>query len=149
MNRTQKVIYRNWYSSMGNVQAGDPQGSVLGPLLFLLYEVADNMVSLCRLYADYNSLQQCSDDISLIEQKLNNDLKTLHERSKKWWLKFNPLKTKAILFNPRNLQLFPQLYFDGCQLEYVTQHKHLGILFSSNLGWHDYIDSIVKKAYKN
>jgi hypothetical protein len=111
-------------------------------------DVADNMVSLCRLYADDNSLQQCSDDISLIEQKLNNDLKTLHEWSNKWLQKLNPLKTKAVLFYPRNLQLFPQLYFDGCQLKYVTQHKHLGILFSSNLGWHDYIDSIVKKAYK-
>ena len=66
-------MYRNLHSSVGSVQAGVPHGSVLGPLLFLLYvnDVADNMVSVCRLYADDNSLQQCSDDICLIEQKLN------------------------------------------------------------------------------
>ena len=124
-----------------------PQGSVLGPLLFLLYvnAVADNMMSVCRLYADDNSLQQCSDDICLIEQKLNNDLRILDEWSKKWLLKFNPHKTKAILFHLKNVQQLPELYFDNCQLEYVTHHKHLGILFSSKLGWSDYIEGIVKK----
>jgi hypothetical protein len=63
------------YSSIGNRQAGVSKGSVLRPLFFLLYvnKVADNIVSLSRLYADDNSLQQCS-DICLIEQKLNNDL---------------------------------------------------------------------------
>jgi hypothetical protein len=85
MNRTQNVMYRNWYSSIGNVQAGVPQGSVLTPLLFLVYvnNVADNIVSLSRLYTDDNSLQQCSDNISLIVQKLNNDLKILLGWSKK------------------------------------------------------------------
>jgi hypothetical protein len=60
MNRTQNVMYRNLYSSIGNVQTGVPQGSVLGRLLFLLFvnDVANNMVDLCRLYADDNSLQQ-------------------------------------------------------------------------------------------
>lgn len=69
-NRTQKVMYRNIFSSLGHVKAGVPQGSVLGPLLFLLYvnDVAENMISACRLYADDNSLQQCSDNINLIEQ---------------------------------------------------------------------------------
>jgi hypothetical protein len=105
------------------VYLGNPKSPNLCPAKKTGYTV-----SLCRLYADDNSLQQCSDNISLIEQKLNNDLKILHEWSKKWLLKFNPLKTKAIFFCPRNLQLFPQLYFDGYQLEYVTQHKHLGIL---------------------
>lgn len=58
-NRTQKVMYRNIFSSVGHVKACVPLGSVLGPLLFLLYvnDVVKNMISVCRLYADDNSLQ--------------------------------------------------------------------------------------------
>lgn len=76
-NRTQKVMYRNIFSSVGHVKACVPLGSVLGPLLFLLYvnDVAENMI----LYVDYMLMttlyKQCSDNINLIEQNLNHDLK--------------------------------------------------------------------------
>lgn len=64
---------------MGHAKAVVPQGSVFGPLLFLLYvfDVAGNMLSVFRLYADDNSFQQCSDYIYLIEQNLNHNLKIL------------------------------------------------------------------------
>lgn len=56
--------------------AGVPQGLVLGPLLFLIYvdDVAEQMSSLCRLYADDNSLQHCSTNIHNIESVINKDL---------------------------------------------------------------------------
>ena len=75
-NRSQKVMYKNKFSSVGYINTGVPQGSVLGPLLFLLYvnDVAKNMRSVCKLYADDNSLQQCSDDIYVMEDNLNYDL---------------------------------------------------------------------------
>ena len=58
-NRTQKVIYKNILFSTSCIKAGVPQGSVLGPLLFLLYvnDVSENMLSFCRLFADDNCIQ--------------------------------------------------------------------------------------------
>ena len=75
-NRSQKIMYKNKFSSVGYINASVPQGSVLGPLLFWLYvnDVAENMRSVCRLYADDKSLQQFSDDIHVMEDNLNYDL---------------------------------------------------------------------------
>ena len=52
-------------------------------------------------------------------------------------------------FSFKNVEKFTVLFFGDCTLEYVSQHKHLGVLLSSNLGWSDHIEKNVKKAYKN
>ena len=97
-SRSQRVLYRNILSDYKFLHAGVPQGSVLGPLLFLIFVnvVGENMTSLCRLYADDNSLQYYSTNIDSIELELNNDLHRLDLWSKQWLLKFNHSKTKAI-----------------------------------------------------
>ena len=67
--------------------------------------------------------------------------------SKQWLLKFNPSKTKTVLFSNKK-SCNPCLEFQNCKLEFVSAHKHLGIILSRDLSWSTYIDSILAKAYK-
>ena len=80
--------------------AGVPQGSVLGPLLFLLYvnDIADNLLSLTRLFADDTSLSYSSQSPYTIEDVINSDLESISIWSKQWLVNFNPQKTKAMVF---------------------------------------------------
>lgn len=147
--RSQRVLHRNTISTYKFLYAGVPQGSVL---LFLIYvdDVAEKMSSLCRLYADDNSLQHCSTTCNIhdIESVINNDLYCLDMWSKQWLLKFNPLKTKTMLFSTRKNLQFPCLKFQDWDLDFVSTHKHLGITFSQDLGWSTHIDSMIANAYK-
>jgi hypothetical protein len=120
-------------SSLKFLEGGVPQGSVLGPLLFFIYvnDVAENMSSLCRLYADDSSSQYCSTNIQTLQLQLNNDLNKLNTWSKQWLLKFNPSKTKAVFFSTKKNIVFPCLEFQNCTLDFVSTHKHRGIIFST------------------
>lgn len=78
-NRTQKVFVNGSFSDSKIITAGVPQGSVLGPLLFLVYvnDIADSLLSTTRLFADDSLLAVSSCDINFIETTLNEDLETI------------------------------------------------------------------------
>ena len=99
-NRKQKVIIENSSSKTGDIQAGVPQGSVLGPLLFLIYinDITDNVNSHIRLFADETTLFiDFSDDISATQQ-INNDLATIRDWADRWLVSFCPKKLRLCLF---------------------------------------------------
>ena len=62
--------------------------------------------------------------------------------------KFNPLKTEAILFTLKLFENLPNLIFDGTQLQFVDDHKHLGLTLSKNGKWHSHIENILNSAAK-
>lgn len=82
------------------------------------------MLSMCRLFADDNSLQYSSKNIAEMECSINQDLNTLDKWSKQWLLQFNPNKTKAVFFTLKKNLNPPQLIFQQCPLEYVTALTH-------------------------
>ena len=127
-NRTQKVMCNDILSSTSCIKAGVPQGSVLGPLLFILYvnDVSKNMLSFCRLFADDNCIQYSSQNVSCIGNNINHDLLVLEQWSSKWLLTLTQLKPR-LSFLHRNQVIF----FQHCQLEDIPTHKHLGLLFLS------------------
>ena len=149
-DRKLKVVITNCSSSLRSVNAGVPQGSVLGPLLFLVYinDISESLLSLTRLFADDSSLFYSATNINDIEGIINHDLRILVRWAAKWLINFNPLKTEGILFTLRLLEHLPNITFDGTPIRFVEEHKHLGLTLSSNGQWHSHIDNITTSASK-
>ena len=133
-NRTQSVVLNSVTSTAKSTSAGVPQGSVLGPLLFLIYvnDISENLLSLTRLFADDSSLFFSASNIRDIEGILTHDLMILTQWARKWMVNFNPNKTEAMLFRYLQDQEYPILLFDNVTVKFVSEHKHLGLTFSEN-----------------
>ena len=113
-NRQQRVVIKSSKSSFRSTNAGVPQGSVLGPLLFLIYinDIAESLLSITRLFADDSSLFYSASNIHDIEGIINHDLQILVARAKRWLINFNPAKTEAVLFTLNHLGRLPNLIFN-------------------------------------
>ena len=92
-DRSQRVVIRYCVSNLKPVYAGVPQGSVLGPLLFLIYvnDIGDSLLSLTRLFADDSSLFYSASSLTDLQGIINQDLHILSAWTKQWLIKFNPL----------------------------------------------------------
>ena len=147
--RSQRVFVGSSISDSKMLSAGVPQGSVLGPLLFLIYvnDIVEHLVSISRLFADDTSLSFTSSNINDIEGILNHDLRIITAWAKQWLVDFNPNKTEAILFSINNVNN-PNLYFDQVPVTFVDEHKHLGLTFSRDGKWHAHINNILTSASK-
>ena len=128
------VYFYSSTSSLLSVNAGVPQRSVLGPLLFLVYvnDIADNLLSLVRLFADDSSLFFSAANLRDIEVIINHDLGLMSVWAKKWLVDFNPIKTVAMFFSLRPLDCLPILNFNDSIINFVESHKHLGITLTNN-----------------
>ena len=133
-----------------SIFAGVPQGSVLGPLLFLVYIniLAEHLLSLKRLFADDSSLFYSAAHIDDIPGIINHDMQLLSNLARQWLVTFNPLKTEAVLFTLKKINILPQLIFDYIPINFKDSHKHLGVTFSSTGQRHSHIENIVLSATK-
>ena len=95
-DRKQRVVLNGLESGWKNVLSGVPQGSVLGPLLFLIYinDLSDGIISKMRLFADDSSLFATVTDINLTHSQILDDLNTITNWAKQWKMQFNPDITK-------------------------------------------------------
>ena len=149
-SRKQKVFVNGVLSSEHGTNAGVPIGSVLDPLLFLIYinDIANELIGKVRLYADHTSLSYSSPNLADIEMILDNDLKKSKKWAENWFIIFNPLKTEFMLisyiFHNHDLRLM----YDNSPLSNVENHNYLGIHIASNNKWTKHIDSITDSASK-
>ena len=115
-------------------------------MLFILYinDITEDIQSLSRLFADDTSLSYSSSNINEIEQRLNSDMMKIYNWSTKWLVNFNPQKTKCYSQQIREI-LNLKILFNNEDVEFVVNHKHLCVTFSSNCNWHCHIQNILKK----
>lgn len=149
-DRKQRVVLTGANSNWAYIKAGVPQGSILGPLLFLLYinDIVENIESSIRLFADDTSLYIIVDNPIQAATKLNSDLSRIHQWAEKWLVTFNPAKSESIVFTRKiNKPYHPPLVINQKDITEVTSHKHLGIILSNNCTWHDHLEYIKSKAW--
>ena len=151
-NRKQIVEYQGVSSDTEFVSVGVPQGSILGPLLFILHiNDLPGALSNCSvlMYAD-DTVLYCSDShASSIEYKLNQGLQEVNKWLGENSLFLNAVKTEAMLFgtSPRlsNVDNF-NILVNGVAIKRVSKFKYLGVIFDERLSWNDHVKYILTKA---
>jgi hypothetical protein len=150
--RTQYVDFNDISSECLEMNCGVPQGSILGPLLFIIY--VNDLSNATRffepiIYADdttlFASLTSSTDNTQTMDMELQ------HVSN---WLKLNKLslnvtKTKAMIFHSTRRHVHPpDLLIDGMRIEFVEKFNFLGLILDQNLKWNYHIDSVSKKVSK-
>ena len=152
--RKQRVILNGQYSTWTNVEAGVPQGSILGPLLFLIYinDLPENLVSNPKLFADDTSLFSVIRNKHLSAQNLNEDLNKINHWAFQWKMSFNPDPSKQaqeVIFS-RKLEksVYPPLHFNNIAVTQSTTQKHLVMLLDVKLDFQGHLKNIYSKVNK-
>ena len=154
-DRTQVTVINNVKSETSRIRCGVPQGSILGPLLFLLY-INDlpncNLLSDVRMYADDTNLTFASSDPEELFSSLTHDLNNLKQWLDSNRLSLNVLKTKCLFTGTRHkislLPSEPHICLDGHLIERVNSYKCLGVQVDETLSWEAHISEVVSKVAK-
>ena len=145
--RSQNVVVRGTNSKHSPVTSGVPQGSVLGPLLFLVYinDMPLTVESSLPLFADDSLLYKVIKNIA-DSYTLQQDLDNLVSWEKEWSMEFHPDKCKLLRITNKKKIVDASYNIHGTNLEKVEDAKYLGVTISKNLNWKKHINNITAKA---
>ena len=156
-DREQCSVIDGCQSSMTREEAyGVPQGSVLGPLLFLLYindifDCINPSKTFCHLYADDTIIVQSANSPVSLKAGLEDQLASLSDWFYKSKLSVNTEKTEVIFFGRKKkiaeCKVLPPVNFQNSPIEPISQVKYLGVIFDENMTWEKQANRVRSKAY--
>ena len=150
----QWVALNGQLSSWSNIETGVPQGSILGPLLFLIYinDLSDSLTTNARLFADDVSLFSVVDNINLSASNLNSDLSKINAWANQWKMTFNPDPNKQVqevIFSLKTKKISPSpLNFSNNSVQQVQFQKHFGVYLDGKLDFREHLQNMFKKLKK-
>ena len=147
-DRKQCTVVDGVKSSLIDIKAGVPQGSRLGPLLFIIYinDIVHGLESEILVFADDCFLLTSGTDPAETVKQLNRDLDRISNWSQTWKVSFNPKKTKDLIFSNKCLNNSPPLIFNDTFIERTNAHRHLGVYLTSNLDWSTQVNDVCLRA---
>ena len=135
-------------SQWTDVLSGVPQGSVIGPCLFLIFinDIATTINSHVSIFADDTKILRCirsNEDVLALQ----SDLETAGQWSRVWKLGFNANKCRVLrVGKPQDLETRPQYKLNGVTLENVIEQYDLGVLIDSSLDFQKHVNKCVNRA---
>ena len=146
--RTQRVVVNGSLSPTAPVLSGIPQGTVLGPVLFVVYinDLLDNITSEGLMFADDTKIfRQITSREDAME--LQSDLNKLEQWSEKWELKFNAGKCHVLTLGKfENIQYAHRYTVSDNELEHVPDEKDLGVTIDGELKFEEHIANKIRIA---
>ena len=147
--RTQQVVLEGVKSITKSVSSGVPQGTVLGPLLFLVFinDLPVCVSSSIRLYADdallYRSIKTQDDT-----EALHQDLTNIQEWERKWLMSFNTEKCEVLRISNKRKNIIASIPYSihGTALRTVDEAKYLGVTIHRTLKWKSHVINICKRS---
>ena len=153
-NRKQRVLLKWQVSDWSDVRAGVPQGSMLGPLLFLIYinDLSEGLPSNAKLFADDTSLFSVIHDSNTSALELNSDLAKINRWAFQWKMSFNPdpkKQAQEVIFSRKSKAIsHPPLVFNNNNVIQTTSQKHLGIILDTRLSFEKHLETVLCKINK-
>ena len=140
-DRQQCINVNGYKSPWKSPKSGIPQGTVLGPVLFLVFIIKDLpsvMKSFCSIFADDTTAYTIGKDVASTCSDLSKDLDAASGWARTWGMLFNPEKSKHLAIKATD----STVSMGGIFLPKITTHSHLGVTVNEKLTWDDHVSKL-------